>query len=362
VTIWDEEAQAGLGDRWTRDATDWDALVGQRLIEAVGADADDTGTALVAESRTGVAVPKLAEARPGLRRIMVVDPDRELLNLARETASDVASPPLFFNGQGVQTLNFADDVFSVAVCCGGIATEADGLNALSELERVVAPGGAIAVAALGAGSFAGVCELLREAAWASDRDHAEAELDERLAIAVTRQSLVASAERLGLEVVASGVETVEVLCDSGEAVCEHALLDAEWWPSWGIVAADPDAIRDELTARAKGWFGDEGFVDEVHFVWLHARVVEPEPVEVDDVDVVDEDDVLGLDEDVVHVHTTDVEVVGEIDADGEDVLVVHTGDVEAVAALDEGADVPPPPPADPSADDADDDGDDPKSV
>jgi SAM-dependent methyltransferase len=278
-----EPARAEVAHYVERAEPVWDLHVGQVLVPKMPVP-DAGATALVTGCRTGLSVLQLARMMPELRRVVAVDEDRELLNQAHATVEDVDAPPIFFNTQATRSLTFADDVFQLAVCASGVHDAASLLNALSALERVVAPDGVIGLAAFGAGSFPLVRELLLEELWARQDDRAH-DLD---AMWVTPSAVRDAGVRCRLSFLDDGASRVPVECGTVQDLLRHPLVIRDLREPLRPLFSDVESLWDALVVRGSGWFGDAPVTDEVELLWS-LWIVQPPLHAVDEADVVAQD-------------------------------------------------------------------------
>lgn len=264
----------------------WDEPIAEVLKRVLVVDPDG-GTGLVAACRSGVLVRTVLESPTGLRRVMAVDADREFVNLARDAVRGVDGPSVYFHVQAPHALTFADDVFSLAVCGGGLSTTASLMNGLAALARVVRPGGQVVVACLDASAFPLLWEVLTEVAWTVAPGLATA-LDDAARARVDARVLRDAATRCGLETVS--IERVSKRIVLGEAVdtLAHPLLEREWLSGLRPILDGDTDWAAATGSRLAGWFGDALVEDQVSLLVAVLRVVESETVAVGEADVLRE--------------------------------------------------------------------------
>ena len=103
-----------------------DVLPGQRVLDVA------CGTGIVARTAAAVVGPA--------GRVVGVDLNESMLTVARAVAPDIE-----FHRSDAAALPFADGSFDVALCQSGLMFMPDVVAALSEMRRVVAPRGRVAV-------------------------------------------------------------------------------------------------------------------------------------------------------------------------------------------------------------------------
>jgi SAM-dependent methyltransferase len=279
-------SETAKADNWNLTAAPvWDETL-VRLFSPLVADLELDGTALVAECRTGQITRGVAGALTGVKRLMSVEPDRDLLDAAR--AASAASVPVFYQQQSVRSLSFANDVFSCAVAGCPSGSAADMLNALAELARVTRAGGHVVFAYALSGSLAHVAELAGESAWATGDEWIPL-LDQATERAPSVDTILEHVERMGLTVLKSGVESVELAAPSGRALWEHPLVASYVTSLWGAVGESPsasDEFQQDLGRRLCTYYEDP-LRSQVLVGWLIARVEAPDTWTVDADDVVE---------------------------------------------------------------------------
>lgn len=292
-----EESQAA-SERYARYGEPaWDAMSTETLLSELGEVAPG-GTALVAECRTGRLLRHVAREFDRLSRLVAVEGDRDLLDFARTTLASIERPPVFFNQQPLPSLQFADDVFDLALVSNGLSTTAQVYNAVSELVRVVAPGGLIGVAAFGAGSVRVFDELIDEAVWSRDDADLAARVADLRARRVTVDDFEAACEHVGACVVRSGTVTTATRLGRGRDLLEHPIVARDVVPLWRELGSAAGDVLADAAQRAAVWWGQHRIEDQVEVCWAVLRVDEAEPIAVDETDVVE----------VVSANDDDVEV------------------------------------------------------
>lgn len=103
-------------------------------------------------------------------RVIAIDRDPALVDLARRRALDDAGRRIFFKIEPLETMSFGDDVFDLVI--GNLVMGAidDESAALAEMRRVTTPGGRLLLTRPLAGTFEEVLDMFREVS--VRRDHA----------------------------------------------------------------------------------------------------------------------------------------------------------------------------------------------
>lgn len=280
---WPGAWRGQIGPLWMREA--WSAM-----LEGVEPSEFEGQTVLVAECRAGTGVAALREAWPGAARVMAVDADRAMVDEARSQVAG-GGPPTFFKVEGVQSLSFADDVFRAAVCLSNLHEAAGILNALSCLRRVVADGGCILFGASGSASFPLLMDLLSEHCWgAEDRDVAEA-VDRYRDLPLAERALREAADRLELDLMATGSVEFDVELGTGGKAMSHPAVREFIEPRLLQVFdqdVDRTAARQALRRALDRYFDNALVVDRISLVWGRLKVAESATFRVDEDDVIEE--------------------------------------------------------------------------
>lgn len=288
---------------------EWHARVAERVATSLPPLTAEHSV-LVAEAREGLTALCVANHLPVLRRMIVAEGDRDALNRARGVFDGSDGPPVFFSNQSLPSLQFADGVFDAAVCVAGVVTTAQLLNAVSELSRLVRPGGNVVVAALGGHAFGLLEEIAREAAWSAHLDGtiAEDDSDEIDAARVTPHSFDEVAAAVNATIVERGSLREHVSFGRGPSVLGDATVARDLFGAWRVMLPNAAHALDRLPSWLDAWFADRELVDDVEVLWARFEV-QPEPeVAVRDEDVVaesavEDEEIELLDDDVIDSDT-----------------------------------------------------------
>jgi ubiquinone/menaquinone biosynthesis C-methylase UbiE len=116
-------------------------------------------------------------------RVIAIDRDSGLVDLARRRALEASGKKIFFKVESMDELSFGDEVFDLAVgnlIFGGLDTDGTPVpekTALGEIRRVLVPGGRALLSRPLAGTFEEVLDMLREVALRRDLGAAQKRLD-----------------------------------------------------------------------------------------------------------------------------------------------------------------------------------------
>ncbi|HJK94954.1 MAG TPA: methyltransferase domain-containing protein [Polyangiaceae bacterium LLY-WYZ-15_(1-7)] len=181
-------------------------------------------------------------------RVIAIDRDEGLVDLARRRGWDEIGKRLFFKVEAVEQLSFGDGVFDAVV--GNLADEwLLAPRALQELRRVLAPGGRLFLTTPLRGTFAEVLDMFREIAV---RD-ADAELAQRIAAhaaeAPTRDALAATVAEAGFEEVSVREDPFRLSYRNAAELFADRLVHLVGLPDWRALL-EGDAQRLEEAQRA----------------------------------------------------------------------------------------------------------------
>jgi ubiquinone/menaquinone biosynthesis C-methylase UbiE len=121
-------------------------------------------------------------------RVIAIDRDPALVDLARRRARDDAGKRIFFKVESLEHMSFGDEVFDLVVGNLVLGAVDDENDVLGELRRVMAPGAKLLLTRPLAGTFEEVLDMFREIA--VRRDHAA--LQRRIDHVVARAPSAAS--------------------------------------------------------------------------------------------------------------------------------------------------------------------------
>src|SRR5262249_45002960 len=100
-------------------------------------------------------------------RVVAIDREQALIDIARRRALGDDGRRIFFKCEAAAPLRFGDEVFDLVVA-NLVLGSLDHGTALAEMKRVLAPGGRILLTQALAGSFEEVLDMLREVALRTD--------------------------------------------------------------------------------------------------------------------------------------------------------------------------------------------------
>lgn len=219
----------------------YDARFAQGILDAL--PHGDRRTVLELGCGTGHLASAILRRVGASGRVIAVDPDEGLVDLARRRGFAEVGKRLFFKVEGPEALSFGNEVFDVVV--GNLVWE--GLEnrerALREARRVLVPGGPLHLTTPLRGTFTEVHEMMRELA--------RNEHDGMLAAAVDAQDRAyPTAASWRDELRAAGFADVEVIenewrlsFESAAALFADSMLQVVAVPRWVRMLRDEDRLR-----------------------------------------------------------------------------------------------------------------------
>jgi len=145
---------------------------------------------------TGHSARKLLERNAGCR-VIAIDEDEGLIDVARRRAWKEIGKRLFFKLESVDSLSFGDGVFDAVVANLAFEHFGDPPRALRELRRVLAPGGPLLLTTPLRDTFVEVFDMLREHAVALSDDALLARIEAEVARDPTPEELAAAVRAAG---------------------------------------------------------------------------------------------------------------------------------------------------------------------
>jgi ubiquinone/menaquinone biosynthesis C-methylase UbiE len=190
-------------------------------------------------------------------RVVAIDRDPALLELARRRALAEGSRRIFFKCEAADALRFGDQVFDIVV--GNLVLDAlDAPAALREMCRVLVPGGRLLVTHALRGTFEEVTDMLREVGLRTDRPAVVQRADELVARQETPERLSAMAQAAGFDDVTVRVEPFRISFRSAHELFGDPLVRLVALPEWRAVAGfEPGAenVLQEVESSLDTYFG-----------------------------------------------------------------------------------------------------------
>lgn len=208
-------------------------------------------------------------------RVIAIDPDPALVDVARRRALEHAGRRIFFKVDAGETLSFGDQVFDLVV--GNLALGVLGRPeaALAEMRRVLAPGGRLVLTHALDGTFEEVLDMFRELALKRD-DAALGKRVDRIAgrypEATALEALVQSA---GFADVRVREEEFQLPLGSANELASDPALRFVGLPEWRWIAGferDGAQILEQAMRALDTYFGGGPLTLRVHAGVVVGRV------------------------------------------------------------------------------------------
>lgn len=210
-------------------ATDW----GERFAELVDEHVElpKKGSMLYVASGTGGHALALAERAGDKVTLTCVDENEECLELGRAKAVAVRADPEFRRAQ-LEALDFEDDQFNLVVGDASLVAVERLPEIFTELARVAAPGGTVAVTLVTSSSFGEFFSVYWEALRNAGIVEHEREVESLIMELPTVAEVEAMATREGLDNVTSWMQVEEFNYESGEEFLNAPLISDFLLRSW----------------------------------------------------------------------------------------------------------------------------------
>lgn len=192
-------------------------------------------------------------------RVIAIDPDPALLDVARRRALDETGRRIFFKVESAEQLSFRDDVFDVVIGNLALGSFEQPEGALREMRRVLVPAGRLLLTHPLAGTFEEVLDMFREVALKTDSGSLAQRIERvaaRYPSASTLQAVVAGA---GFEDVDVQIEEFQVPFGSAAELFRDAMVRFVALPEWQWIAGSGGASADPFAA----FDGHEGALEQV---------------------------------------------------------------------------------------------------
>src|SRR5215469_7656917 len=144
---WDAAAQARVSDRWAAASAEWNTAITQALLTATGLSPDS----MVLDLAAGSGEPALSIARRlTAGKVIAIDSSLASLLLAKTHARELGLESKVECLQGdAQAIPIRHDCVDRITCRFGIMFMSNTARAMSEMMRVLKPGGRVALLAWG---------------------------------------------------------------------------------------------------------------------------------------------------------------------------------------------------------------------
>lgn len=169
-------------------------------------------------------------------RVIAVDPDPSLIDLARRRALGETGRRIFFKTEAAEQLSFGDEVFDLAVGNLTLSSLLQPERALSEMRRVLVRGGALILTQALEGTFEEVLDMFREIALKRGEDNIAGRVD-RIAVRYPAPStLRAIVESAGFTDVQVETEDFHLPFDGAAQLMSDPALRLIAVPEWRWIA------------------------------------------------------------------------------------------------------------------------------
>jgi ubiquinone/menaquinone biosynthesis C-methylase UbiE len=207
-------------------------------------------------------------------RIVAIDRDPAHVDLARTRALGEAGRRLFFKVESVEDLSFGDEVFELVLgnlVLGGLDRVGE---ALSEMRRVLTPGGRLLLTRALSGTFEEILDMFREIALRRDMPSVAQRTEVVAARYPSASSLVAQVRTAGFEEVRVESETFKLPFRNAREIFEDAMIRFVALPEWRWVAGfdmGSDRILEDVEKTLDTYFGGGPISLTVHAGIVKAR-------------------------------------------------------------------------------------------
>jgi ubiquinone/menaquinone biosynthesis C-methylase UbiE len=184
-------------------------------------------------------------------RVIAIDPDGTLIDVARRRALGDSGRRIFFKVESAEELSFSDDVFDIVIA--NLALEAFERPdlALGEIKRVLAPKGRLVLTHAMAGTFEEVLDMFREIALKHENT-ALAQRVERIAGNYpTPPMLEAIVANAGFEEVKVVVEEQRIPFPSPAEIFSDPMIAIVALPEWKWIAGTDEAGEETLAEASR---------------------------------------------------------------------------------------------------------------
>jgi ubiquinone/menaquinone biosynthesis C-methylase UbiE len=191
-------------------------------------------------------------------RVIAIDPDPGLLDLARRRALDDAGRRIFFKVETAEQLSFGDEVFDLIVANLGLSSVDRPDRALHEMHRVIASAGKLVITQALAGTFEEVLDMFREIALKHEKTALAQRVERVAARFPTASTLEAAVAGAGFNEVRVTVEELTLPFPSAAAIFRDPMLHHIALPEWRWIAGFEEGgerLLDEVARSLETYFG-----------------------------------------------------------------------------------------------------------
>ncbi|MCB9618620.1 MAG: methyltransferase domain-containing protein [Sandaracinus sp.] len=176
-------------------------------------------------------------------RVIAVDRDEGLVDLARRRGWEEIGRRLFFKVEDAESLSFGEGVFDAVVSNLLYPELPDPARMLAEVRRVLVPGGPLLLTTPLRGTFVEALDMLREGAVAEDDAALAARVEADAAREPTPETLADTLRQAGFAKVEVRQETFRLSYRSAAELFADRLVRLVGTPRWREAAGETDADR-----------------------------------------------------------------------------------------------------------------------
>jgi ubiquinone/menaquinone biosynthesis C-methylase UbiE len=184
-------------------------------------------------------------------RVVGIDRDNALLDIARRKALDLAGKRLFFKVGLAEELEFGDQVFDIVIGNLVMPQLDSPADALAEMKRVLVPSGQLLLTRATEGTFEEVLDMLREVALREDLPSVEQRVEQVAARYPSATAFANQVRAAGFADVEVTEETFRLPFRTAREIFEHPLIGFVGMSEWRWIAGLDDGGRRVIEDVAK---------------------------------------------------------------------------------------------------------------
>lgn len=191
-------------------------------------------------------------------RVIAIDPDPSLIDVARTRALEDAGRRIFFKVENGEHLSFGDDVFDLVIGNLALGAFESPELALAEMRRVLVPSGRLALTHALSGTFEEVLDMFRELALKRDDAQIAQRVDRLVSRYPTAATLEAAVAGAGFEDVVVKTEEFQVAFGSAAEIFTDPMIRFVALPEWRWIAGFGDGsetVLDSVQRTLDTYFG-----------------------------------------------------------------------------------------------------------
>jgi SAM-dependent methyltransferase len=208
----------------------WKSLFGKLMLDRI--EPGFRGRTLDAAAGTGHLSLEILRQMGDVGRVVAIESDAGLLEVLRRRASTFAGTRFFARAESPDALSFGDEVFDIAVACSGTSVPWLDPRVLSELRRVVVPGGRVLLGLPLHGTFEEVLDMFRDVATRLGDAHFEARIEALAARDPHPDQAAYAMQAAGFREATCSAEERQLSFRSVPEFFAHPLIRAIALPDW----------------------------------------------------------------------------------------------------------------------------------